>query len=121
MASAIKAEVLVVAGVALAVIYLTTKAASKVGDVASQVWDTAVDATKYVNPTSSDNLAYQGASSLARWLTGQETGDLGTIAWDYVHKGEPDPVTGQPLNYSAAQQAADLKAIQQLEAGYHGM
>lgn len=121
MASALKAEVLIVAGVALAVIYLTTKAASTVADTAGQVWDATKDAAKYVDPTSSDNIAYQGASSLARWLAGREDGTLGDIWYDYVHKAEPDPVTGQPTNYSAAQQAADLKAIQQLEAGYHGM
>lgn len=117
----LKAETLVVLGVALAVVYMANKAKDTVTNVAQEAWDAAKGGVKYVDPTSSDNLAYQGASSLARWLTGQETGDLGTIAWDYVHKGEPDPVTGQPMNYSAAQQAADQKAIQQLEAGYHGM
>jgi hypothetical protein len=112
--SELKMEVIAVLGVTLAVIYLTNKAADAAKNTVQQI-------IPKIDPTSDQNLAYQGASSLARWLTGQETGDLGTIVWDYVHKGEPDPVTGQPMNYSAAQQAADLKAIQQLEAGYHGM
>jgi hypothetical protein len=96
---------------------------------AGQLWDAAKDATKYVNPTSDQNLAYQGASSLTRWLTGQETGDLGTIAWDFVHKGDPipgaqpDPATGltPAYNYTVQQQAADLEATRRLEMGYHGM
>lgn len=129
MASAIKAEVLVVAGVALAVIYLTTKAASAVGDTAAHVWDAAKDATKYVDPTSDQNLAYQGASSIARWLAGREDGSLGDIVYDYMNKGAPtpgavaDPATGliPAYNYTVEQQAADLRATRQLEAGYHGM
>jgi hypothetical protein len=114
MVSELKMEVIAVLGVTLAAIYLTRKAAEAAASTVQQV-------IPKIDPTSDQNIAYQGASSLARWLTGQETGDLGTIAWDYVHKGEPDPTTGKPINYSAAQQAADLKAIQQLEAGYHGM
>jgi hypothetical protein len=89
---------------------------------AGQVVDTVLDASKYVNPVSDQNLAYQGASSMARWLTGQETGDLGTIAWDYMHKAEPLPGGGGGLvNYTAAQAAADAAATRQLEAGFHGM
>ena len=114
MASALNLEVIAVAGIALAVIYLAQKAGGA-------VVDTVKENVKYVDPTSSDNLAYQGASSLARWLAGREDGTLGDIWYDYVHKAEPDPVTGQPMNYTKEQQEADLKAIRQLEAGYHGM
>jgi len=114
MASELKMEVIAVLGVTLAVIYLTNKAAGAAKETVQQI-------IPKIDPTSDQNLAYQGASSIARWLAGREDGTLGDIWYDYVHKGEPDPVTGQPQNYSAEQQAADLKATQQLEAGYHGM
>jgi len=122
MASVLKMEVIAVAGIALAIIYLTKKAGGA-------VVDTVAENIKYVDPTSSDNLAYQGASSIARWLAGREDGTLGDIWYDYVHKGEPipgarpDPATGliPAYNLTVEEQQANLKAIRQLEAGYHGM
>jgi hypothetical protein len=122
MATQLKTETLIVLGVALAVVYMAYKVKDAVTNTASDAWTAAVDASKYVNPTSDQNLAYQGASSLARWLTGQETGDLGTIAWDYVHKAEPAPGgNGALTNYTQQQQDADYAAMKQLEAGFHGM
>lgn len=123
-----KNDALVVAGVGLAVLVLAwyakkkaSDAADALGKLAGGAWDAAADATKYVNPTSDQNIAYQGASALTRWLTGQNDGTLGTIAYDYVHKAEPLPGGGGLTNYTAAQQAADLAATRQLEAGFHGM
>jgi hypothetical protein len=104
-------------------------AKKKAGELATTVGETLYDAAQYVNPVSDQNLAYQGASAFTRWLTGNTNGDLGTITWDYVHKGDPipgatpDPTTGltPAYNYTAQQQAADLAAIRRLESGYHGM
>lgn len=112
----VKAEALIVAGVALAVIYLTSKAASTVSAAASDLWTGAKDvAGAGLNPTSDQNYAYRFAS----WIAG---GDLGTVAYDYVHKAEPDPVTGQLINYSAADAAKEADAIRRLENGMnHGL
>jgi hypothetical protein len=104
-------------------------AKKKAGELATTVADNLYDAAQYVNPMSDQNLAYQGVSAFTRWLTGNTNGDLGTITWDYVHKGDPipgavaDPKTGltPAYNYSTAQQEADLRAIRQLESGFHGM
>ncbi len=87
---------------------------------AAELWTAAKDASDYVNPTSDKNVAYQASSSLAQWLTG-DTGSLGTIMFDYAHKGEPLPGGGGVYVYTPEQQAADLKATQQLQAGFHGM
>lgn len=126
MAGALKTEALIVIGVGLGVLFLAKTAADKAGKMVdnlktdlSDLWDYSVDKTKYVNPVSDQNLAYQGASAFARWLSGG-SGDLGSIVWDYVNKAEPAPGGGL-TNYTPAQQAADLKATQQLEAGFHGM
>jgi hypothetical protein len=95
-------------------------AKKKAGELAEATVTTLYDAAQYVNPVSDKNVAYQGASAFTRWLTGNQTGDLGTIVWDYVHKAEPTGAGGVN-NYTAEQQAADLRATQQLEAGFHGM
>lgn len=121
MTTELKTETLIVLGVALGLVYLAKKAGEAAVDAAKQV-------IPLVDPTSDQNLAYQGASAFARWLTGN-SGDLGTITWDYVHKGDPipgatpDPATGltPAYNYTVEQQAADLEAIRRLESGYHGM
>ena len=117
MATQLKTETVLVLGVALGVIFLAYQAKQKAG----QLVDKALDATKYINPVSDQNLAYQGSSALARWLTGQEDGTLGTIAWDYVHKAEPAPDGNGLINYTPEQQARDAAATRQLEAGFHGM
>jgi hypothetical protein len=120
MASAIKAEVLVVLGVGLAVLVMARTAAEKAGQVASDLWDYSVDASKYLNPTSDQNIAYQGVSALTHFVFDTESTDLGVMIWDYAHKAEPAPGGGL-INYTQAQQDADYKAMKQLEAGFHGM
>lgn len=112
MQTTLKTETLVVLGVALAVIYFAYQAKNAAGAAIDKV-------LPLIDPTSDKNLAYEGASSLARWLSGSD-GSLGTIMFDYAHKGEPDGAGGV-INYTAAQQAADLAATKRLEAGFHGM
>lgn len=121
MATALKTETLIVLGVALAAIYLAQRAGTAVVMAAK-------DALPYIDPTDDRNVVNQAANSLWQWATGS-TGSIGTDAYDYMHKGDPlpgatkDPVTGltPAYNYTVEQQAADLKAIRQLEAGFHGM
>lgn len=110
----LREDALIVLGIGAAVLVIAWYAKNRAVKVAETV-------APYIDPTSDTNIAYQGASSLARWLAGQETGDLGTIVWDYVHKAEPAPGGGGLINYTPEQQAADERAIRQLEAGYHGM
>ena len=47
--------------------------------------DQVVDA---VNPINDKNVFYQGASEVARELTGDEDGTLGTILYDVLHPEE---------------------------------
>lgn len=111
----------IMAGVALAVLGLAWYAKHEAEKLAKKAGDALKDIAPYIDPTSDKNGAYQGASALARWLTGQNDGTLGTIAWDIAHKAEPDPSGNGYVNYTAAQQEADRRATQQLEAGFHGM
>ena len=41
-----------------------------------------------VNPVNDKNVFYQGASEVARELTGDEDGTLGTILYDVLHPEE---------------------------------
>jgi hypothetical protein len=124
---------LIIAGIALAVMGMAWYAKTKVEQAGSAVaegvvnaWDAAT--TKYLNPVSEQNIVNQAAEGLWHVFTGS-TGTIGGDVYDYVHKGEPipgaarDPVTGltPAYNYTVEQQAADLKATRQLEAGFHGM
>jgi hypothetical protein len=110
---ALQTETLIVLGVALALVYMVNQAKNAAVDTVKKV-------VPYIDPTSDQNLAYQGSSALARWLSGSNDGTLGTIVFDYAHKAEPDGAGGY-INYTPAQQAADLAATRQLEAGFHGM
>lgn len=105
---ALKTETLIVAGIALALIYMARKAA-----------DTAAEAANAINPLNNNNVFSQAANSLWQMSTGSK-GTIGTDIYDYVHKAEPLP-DGSLLNYTPAQQAADQKATSQLELGFHGM
>lgn len=111
--ASLREDAVLMAGVALAVIGLAWYAKKQAAEAAKAV-------LPLIDPTSDKNLAYQGASALARWLAGQNDGTLGTLAWDYMHKAEPDS-NGAPMNYTDAQRAADAAATRQLEAGFHGM
>jgi hypothetical protein len=122
MAGLLKTEVLVVVGVAVAVLVMANKAKEKVTEAASDLWDYSLDKSKYLNPTSDKNIFYQGASALTHFVFDTESNDLGVIVWDYVHKAQPIPGgNGALVNYTKEEQDADYKAMKQLEAGYHGM
>jgi len=115
MVSALKAETMVVLGIALAAIYLAQKAGSAVVTAAQ-------DALPFINPADNRNVVNQAANDLWQWATGS-TQSIGEDAWDYMHKAQPMPggAPGQLVNYTKEQQDADYKAMKQLEAGYHGM
>ena len=121
MASVLKTEAIVVLGIGLAAVYLATRAGKA-------IIGTAADALPYINPADSRNIVNTAANDLWQWASGSNQ-TIGADVYDYVHKGDPlpgavrDPATGitPAYNYTQAQQEADLRAIRQLEAGYHGM
>lgn len=120
--ASLKDDALILGGVAVAVVLIAYYLKSQASGFIDGTGQAIRDGLPYVDPTSDKNIAYQGASAFARLLTGNtgSTDTIGTLVWDYAHKGEPAPGGGL-INYTAEQQAADYRATQQLNAGYHGM
>jgi hypothetical protein len=121
-AVSIKGDMIAVAvggAVLLAAGYYAKK---KAGDAGKAIKQAAQDAIPYVDPTSDQNIAYQGASALARWLSGNQ-GDFGSIIWDYTNKAEPAPGgNGGLTNYTQADADKQADFIRRLENGMsHGL
>lgn len=94
--SALKVETIAVLGVALAAVYLLSKAKDVVSDVASDAWDVA--STK-LNPVSDQNVAYQGVNSIGAWLSGNNKFDLGSSVYDVTHDGTLNPTSDNNIIY----------------------
>jgi hypothetical protein len=63
-----------------------------------------------VNPTSDQNLAYQGVNSVGRVLTGDQSFSLGSWLYDLTHEAyDPNkPVERLPIKRQQAQKFLDL-------------
>ncbi len=93
----LKEDALIVAGIGLGVVlvawYLKTKVSSAIGsapravaEAVTDVWDASVNASKYVNPASQDNVFYRAQTGMYQWMTGS-TGTIGGDFYDATHGG----------------------------------
>jgi len=87
----IKTDVLIVGGVALALLGIAWYAKKKLTDTGGALVDTVAEAVPYVNPADSRNVVYGGVNAVGAAVTGDSSFSLGSWIYDMTHKSEFTP------------------------------